>query len=215
MKILVTPVTMLRENVYIYFDEKTLEGVVIDPGGEPSKIIAKIEENKINVKGILLTHGHPDHIGGILKLQEHTGAKLFLHKDEPQIIEQYSLKHVYSYTGEKVSKLTYDVLFEDGFEIKVGESVLKAIHTPGHTPGGTCFYDDKEKVLFSGDTLFYEEIGRYDLLLGNGRQLYASIKEKLFVLPEDVKVYPGHDRATTIGHEKINNPYVGAKGGLQ
>lgn len=180
-------------NCYIVGDEATKEALVIDPGDEAEKISAAIEAEKLAPRLIVNTHGHFDHVTADLKLKEKTGAALLIHElDLPMAL--------------LTAPLRPDRLLKDGDEIKVGTMVFSVIHTPGHTPGGICLYDEKEKVLFSGDTLFYGTTGRTDLPSSSDKEMEISFK-KLMALPDETKVYPGHGRPTTIGREKAGNDF--------
>lgn len=195
-------------NNYLIICEKTREAALIDAGGNYEKTISLLKENNAELKYILHTHGHWDHIQGDNKLQKSTGAKVLINKEDEFLVkalEQQLLMH--GINPELPPEI--NGFLEDNQEIQVGELKLKVIHTPGHSPGGVCFL--AEKTLISGDTLFAESVGRTDLPGGSFEVLGNSIKNKLFTLPEDITVYPGHGPSTTIGHEKQNNPYFGAK----
>lgn len=197
---------IIGANAYVYYDEQTLAGVVIDPGVEAEKVIAAIDPIKIDLQHILLTHGHFDHITAAPCIKQKYGADLCVLNEENVILSNAQF-NVSSLIGNPIS-LCADQLLHDGDEIHVGSGTLKVIHTPGHTVGSACYYDEKNRILFAGDTLFFESIGRTDLHTGNSQDMIASIRQKLFSLPEDVTVFCGHGEHTTIGHEKKYNPYV-------
>ncbi len=201
MKIRCIPVNDLRENTYILHDETTNEGVVIDPGDPGEKVLNYIETKKIKVVAILLTHGHYDHTSGVKKLKEKSGAKVYANKNEELLLNSPEAKYI-------DIEFSIDEYIEDGFCLNFSNNVIKAIFTPGHTPGGISYYIDKEKVLFTGDTLFRNSIGRTDFYLGNFEDLEHSIRTKLYSLPGDTTVFPGHGLRSTIEHEKYNNPFV-------
>jgi len=163
-----------------------------------------IKENGLKLKYILLTHGHYDHIGAVDEIKIETGAQILAHAAEDALLKEADLNLSKLGTGKALS-ITCDRLLEDGDIIELGAGKLTVIHTPGHTAGCACFYDEENNVLFSGDTLFKGTTGRYDLPTSDGNALFSSIKNKLFTLPDDTKVFPGHEAGTTIGWEKSNN----------
>lgn len=169
----------LQTNCYIIIDKKSSEAIVIDPGDEADKIIPELEGLK--VKYIVLTHGHPDHFGAIDDIKEKTGAPILAHPADNWFFPP-------------------DEKLEEGDEIIVGNIILKVFYTPGHTEGGICLYTQGH--LFAGDTLFKQWHGRVDLPGGSMSKMKKSL-ERLATLPDDTKVYPGHDEFTTIGQEKI------------
>lgn len=185
----VVSVGPLGTNCYLVTDESAGETLVIDPGDEAAKLMEQVEAEGGKVVAIVNTHGHWDHTGADAALREKTGAPLLLHEADA------------SWYGG-----TVDRYLRDGEELAVGSLRLKVIHTPGHTKGGICLY--LPGLLFSGDTLFAESVGRTDLPGGSMAALVTSIRERLFVLPDETMVYPGHGPATTIGDEKSLNPYV-------
>lgn len=201
----IIPVGMLEANCYIYGDADTKEVVVIDPGAEEEKIVRRILENQYVVKYIIATHGHSDHISGIKFLKEKTNAKVAIHENDADYLND-ARKNLSAYMGTESIQGEADILLKEGDILTVGKHSLQIIHTPGHTQGGVCILSGN--ILFSGDTLFQDSIGRTDLPGGNYEQLISSIKEKLLTLDENVKVYPGHGGQTTIKHEKNHNPYL-------
>lgn len=193
-------------NTYIYYDEQTLTGAVIDPGVGSEKVMRVIEAKNIDVKHILLTHGHFDHIAAVPDIKRKYNADVCALKEENVVLSNPGF-NASNLIGNP-TKIIADRFLNDGEEINVGNGVLKVIHTPGHTIGGACYYAEKSKIVFSGDTLFFESIGRTDFHTGNPYSIVSSIKQKLFSLPEDVKVLCGHGEHTTIGHEKKHNPHI-------
>ncbi len=205
MQIKTLVVNDLQTNCYILIDENTKEAVVIDPGGESDYIMEEIEKSRCDLKAILLTHGHYDHIEAIADIKNKYNVPLYAHEDE-QVILKDSYANISSMFGEKELIISADKTFKDGDIFTFGNTNLKVIHTPGHTPGGVSYYCEKDKVLFSGDTLFLLSIGRTDFPYGDYEALINSIKNKLFLLPEDTKVFTGHGDSTNIGKEKKINP---------
>jgi len=195
------------ENVYIYYDENSLAGVVIDPGDEAAAITKIINENKINVEAILLTHGHIDHIAAVNEIRELTGACVCAYAEDEALLIDPKLNMSAVFFGKNIS-VKPDVLLTDGERANGIGGRLKTIWTPGHTRGSACFYDAEEGILFSGDTLFLDSIGRTDLPGGDYETLIDSIKSKLLTLPDETRVYPGHYGATTIEREKRQNPFI-------
>ena len=218
MRILQHVVRAMDQNVYILFDQDTKEGVIIDPGNDARRILDIVEENNIDVQCILLTHGHGDHIGAVEALKEAKGYPVAAHRWEVGVLEDEQANLSGSIFGK--TEFTPDILLEDNQVLAVGKERIRVIHTPGHTIGGVCFYCEKSGILFAGDTLFYASIGRTDFpnppvkdgigfpMEENFPRLIASIKEKLYVLPDDTLVYPGHGGETRIGFEKKFNPFV-------
>lgn len=189
-------------NCYIVEDEQTKETMVIDPGGEPEKIIEMLDTLGIdNLKYIYLTHCHGDHFGGILKLKEQKGGKVLIHRDDAEGLYNIGISLTY-YIGMEDITLEADSRVDEGDLIHVGNIEFRVIHTPGHTKGGTCLYCEKEKLLFSGDTLFRGTWGRTDLPTSNFADIINSITNKLAILPDDTIVYPGHGRTTRIKEEE-------------
>ncbi|HRR98286.1 MAG TPA: MBL fold metallo-hydrolase [Candidatus Syntrophosphaera sp.] len=192
-------------NTWLLWDEDSREAILVDPAAPSPDLLKRIEELKLKVKYIINTHGHMDHIGGNSWFKNHLSAPLMIHSADAPMLAN-SAMNLSLYVGNPVSSAPPDVLLEDGMELSLGKYPVKVIHTPGHTPGGICLLADK--FLISGDTLFEQSIGRTDLQGGNHQQIINSIKNKLFVLPDDVIVFPGHGPRTSIGMEKKNNPFV-------
>lgn len=188
-------------NCYLLKNEETGEMIVIDPGADAKGIFAKCEEMGGKVVAILLTHAHYDHTTGVDELRALTGAKVYANEAEKASFTD-SMIHL----GTKV--VLPDAYLTDGQVMTLGGMEFTAISTPGHTPGGMCFYFEPEKMLFSGDTLFRASVGRTDFKGSSMEALEDGIKNKLFCLPDDTKVLPGHMAATTIAYEKANNPFV-------
>lgn len=205
MKIIKLIVGNLGVNCYIVYCENTLQGAVIDPGGNANDIISLINREKIKVVCIINTHGHADHIAANDNIKEYTGAPVLIHKDDANMLTS-SQGNLSVYIGDNLICQAADRLLTDGEVIKVGEFEVEVIHTPGHTLGGICLKADD--ILFSGDTLFAQSIGRTDFPGGSHQQLITSIKEKLLILTDNIKVLPGHGGETTIGDERHTNPFI-------
>jgi len=193
---------------YIVGDPESGEGLVIDPAANVDGIIAEACENKINIRYIVNTHGHVDHMTGNAEMKTRTGAQLIVHRDDAELV-MFTPLPLYRMHGAEKSPYP-DIMVQDGNVITVGNVSLKVIHTPGHTLGGISLYSPG--YVFTGDTLFVEAVGRTDLPGGSRRMLIHSIKEKLFTLPDDTIVMPGHNYgrlpSSTIGREKMFNPYL-------
>ncbi|HEX9023113.1 MAG TPA: MBL fold metallo-hydrolase [Geobacteraceae bacterium] len=197
----------LAVNCFILGCEKSKEGVVVDPGAEPDRIIAAVSRLGLGISRVINTHGHFDHVGGNRKVLEHTGAELLVHeKDAPFLSRAAEVAAKYGASTE--NSPPPDRFLEDGAIISFGNYQMKAIHTPGHTPGGSCLYIASEVLVLTGDTLFADGIGRTDFPGGSHDTLIESIRTRLFQLPDAVRACPGHGPSTTIGHEKRYNPYL-------
>lgn len=200
-------VGVVGTNCYLAANSETKELLIIDPGDDAAVLKDYIKDNSYKPAAILLTHGHFDHCMAAEKLAEHYAISIYVHEDEKEIMENPACNCCGMIGRELVFKADRyfhgekDHLSLAGFEIDV-------LHTPGHTPGGVCFYIKSENILFSGDTLFCESVGRTDFPKGSMSELVRSIKEKLLPLPEDTRVLPGHAEWTSIGNEKQYNPFI-------
>jgi len=205
MKLLKLTMGLFQVNNYILLDEESRDIVLIDAGGDFEQTKQNIDTLNGNFKYILHTHGHMDHIAGDYDLQKYYNVPVYLHKNDENIAGQ--MKEYLKYVGMPDYELPENVtFFADDAVFKIGNTEIKTICTPGHTQGGVCYLIND--MLFSGDTLFLESVGRTDLDGGNHEQLIKSIQKKLFVLPENLTVYPGHGESTTINHEKTHNCYA-------
>lgn len=199
-------VGQVATNCYFAINEETKEMLVIDPGDSAQMLAEKIKKEGLKPKAVLLTHGHFDHAMAAEELAELFGIPVYAHEAEKDTLED-SGKNVSIMIGRRDSYHA-DVYVRDGEVLQLAGLELKVLHTPGHTAGGCCYYLEKEKVLFSGDTLFCQSVGRTDFPGGSMSKLVRSIKEKLMPLPDEVRVYPGHMGLTTIGTERARNPYL-------
>ena len=206
MEITVLTVGPVYTNCYIANREGSGSCVVIDPGEDGDKIADYICKKGWQLEGILLTHGHFDHITGVSDLVSIAGGKVYAYREEKELLADPQL-NASVMMGYEVA-LEPDVLLRDGQKFTVAGLNFQVIHTPGHTKGGCCYYAEDEKVLFSGDTIFMESIGRTDFPTGNSRELLDSVRNKILVLPDDVTIYPGHGPETNVAYEAANNPYA-------
>lgn len=196
----------VQTNSYLLINEDTKEAVIVDPATCPDYVLSHVKSNGYIPKGIILTHGHFDHVMGVEGWVEAYDIPIYLHEDEKEVLANPNLNlstmigKYYAY--DKVQTL------KDGDVLELAGFSFGVIHTPGHTKGGCCYYEEKEGVLMSGDTLFKASVGRSDFPTGSMATLVKSIKEKLFVLPDDIMVYPGHNSLTCIADEKIYNPFL-------
>lgn len=207
MKVRALTVGPIMENCYILYDEKTLDGIIIDPGAEANLILAEVAKLKLHIKYIVDTHGHADHIGANREVGEALHCKLAIHEDDVPMLSDPNLNLSSSgYMGKLITSQPADVILHENDVIEFGNCKLRVIHTPGHTPGGICLVG--EGVVMSGDSLFAGSIGRTDFPNGSMRDLIAALKAKIITLNPDLKVYPGHGGPTTIGYERDTNPYL-------
>ncbi len=198
----------LGTNCYILGCPETHDGVVVDPGADPEQILAEVARLGLTIRYVINTHGHFDHVGGNRKLLEATGAELLIHADDqPMLGRAAQVATMYGVTTENSpAPARY---LEDGQKLAVGNLELVVLHTPGHTPGGCSLYSKEAALVITGDTLFAESVGRTDFPGSSHAALLAGIRSKLLPLPDATKVYPGHGPASTIGHERLHNPYLG------
>ncbi|MBP5405949.1 MBL fold metallo-hydrolase [bacterium] len=210
MEIIQIPVAPIGANCYIVSEGK--EAFIIDPGGDAGKIIRAAKN--FGVRYILLTHTHFDHIGGLNDVKNaFPEAKTAVHNLEKEWLYSAGLNFSEDFGFSFIYEKEIDIELKDGMKLDFAGTEINVLHTPGHTPGSTCFYIKKSEtcgspVLFSGDTLFRHSIGRTDFPGGSGRKIIESIKNKLLVLPDNTVVYPGHDETTSIALEKKLNPFL-------
>ncbi len=196
----------LDTNTYFIYDEDKGKALVVDPADNGAEIYKAITNSGLTVAAILLTHGHFDHITGVEELRELSGAKVYASIEEKDVLED--AENNMTAEGGKTFTVNADVFLNDLEEVDIEGMNFKCIITPGHTKGSCCYYFENEKILISGDTLFEGSIGRSDFPTGSFAKLLRSINERLIVLPNDVRVYPGHGNFTTIEDEKKYNPFV-------
>lgn len=196
----------VQTNCYFLQNVDTNEVIVVDPGAKGERIYEEMTNHGYTIKAVLLTHGHFDHVMGADAIRKAANVKVYLGEQDGKLIENADLNVSAMFGTPYTTKA--DILVKDGEELELAGIKMKVIHTPGHTAGGVCYYLEEEKILVCGDTLFAESVGRTDFPTSSSSALVNAIREKLFTLPEEVYVYPGHGPTTTIGHEKENNPFV-------
>lgn len=206
MKIENYVIGMIGTNCYLVSNEETKECFLVDAADVSQKLVSHIREQGLQLKAILLTHGHFDHIMGIDGLVKEFHVPVYAHQEESVLLNDASVNASAMYGCS--CTFPNAVYLHDGQILDLARITLKVIYTPGHTIGGCCYYWEEGHVLFSGDTLFHASIGRTDLPTGSEGQLVRSIRGKLFKLPDETRVCPGHMEETTIGYEKRYNPYV-------
>ena len=196
----------VQTNCYFAINDDTKEVLVIDPGASADQLAKKICQEKLTPIAILLTHGHFDHAGGAEELAKHFDIKIYAEEHEKEPLDTPSL----NLSGWEGVQKTYhaDVFLKNEQEIDLAGFHIRVFHTPGHTVGGCCYYFPYQNVVFSGDTLFCTSVGRTDFPKGSAAQIIRSIKEKLLPLPDETTVYTGHNDITTIGAERMYNPYL-------
>ncbi|MCR4694512.1 MAG: MBL fold metallo-hydrolase [Pseudobutyrivibrio sp.] len=198
---------MVAENCYLAINDANKQCLIIDPGSGAERIYATVQAEGVSPVAILLTHGHFDHAGAAAEVASNYNIKVYAYEGEVQTLENPSLNLSADMFGNS-AKYHADVLLKDGQESELAGLKFKCLFTPGHTPGGCCFYFPDEGIVFTGDTLFCGSVGRTDFPGGSMSQLVEGIRKQLLVLPEDTICYTGHDAATTIGDEKDYNPFL-------
>lgn len=206
MKIETLCVGPIDVNCSVVYCEEHKSAIIVDPGDSSARIIKFVEDNGLKPGMVVVTHCHADHTGAVAKIVEHFGVPFLCHVGDEWMIDNPEQREMSKYLGLKPPPKN-DSTVADGEVLDICEDFsLKVIHTPGHTPGGICLLGNG--ILLAGDTLFKTSIGRSDLTGGNHDALIKSIRERLFVLPDETVVYPGHGDATTIGYEKAHNPFL-------
>jgi glyoxylase-like metal-dependent hydrolase (beta-lactamase superfamily II) len=204
--IAILPVGLIETNCYIVGCPKTREGVIIDPGGHPERILAEVKRHSLTIRYVLDTHAHFDHTDANGAIVQATGAPLALHPEDLPLLKASGGAVLFGLTADPSPPP--DIELGDGDELQVGSLLFQVLHTPGHTPGHVCFYEKNEAAVFDGDVLFFRGVGRPDLPGGSWPQLRDSIERVLFALPDETLVYSGHGPVTTIGDEKKLNPWL-------
>ncbi|XUX01370.1 MAG: MBL fold metallo-hydrolase [Dehalogenimonas sp.] len=194
----------IEANCYIVADEKTKEGMIIDPGEDAEDIVHRVKELGLKIQYIILTHSHFDHVAGTTSVKKATGARLVVHEADSSSLNNSMLARLAGCTHQPVPEP--DLLLKGWEDLSIGELHFTVLNVPGHTPGGIALYG--QDVVFTGDTLFQGSIGRTDLPGGEYDQIIDNINRRLMILDDAVKVYPGHGEPTTIGFERKNNPFL-------
>jgi hydroxyacylglutathione hydrolase len=202
-------VGLFRENCWIIGSRRRGEACVVDPGDEPETILSLARDMSVRITRVMASHAHIDHILAARAIVEATGAPFLLHEHDLPIAENLPTVARMWMNVDVPPAPKPDAYPVDGDDLEVAGVTLKVIHTPGHTPGSLCLYAPEAGLLFSGDTLFRESIGRTDLPGGDFAQIRASLTKRLLTLPDDTRVLPGHMQETSIGHERAHNPFLG------
>jgi hydroxyacylglutathione hydrolase len=203
----ILPVGPLQCNCSIVGDETTREAIVIDPGDEIEEILALIHKNKLQVKQIVITHAHIDHVGGAMKLRAATGAPILLNQNDYALLKMLDVQAAWIGVPTP-GKVEIDQSLGQADVVKAGSLTGQVLHTPGHTEGSICLYFPAEKKLIAGDTLFAGSIGRTDLPGGSFEKILGSLHGQVLALPDETVVVPGHGPLTTIGEERETNPFL-------
>lgn len=195
------------ENCYLAINEETKEAIIIDPGSAAERVKSAVSQTGAKPVAVLLTHGHFDHAGEAAAIADEYGIKIYTHEACAEELKNPSINLSGDMYGSS-EIYRADIFLEDDEEIELAGLKVKCLFTPGHTPGGCCFYFENEGIVFTGDTLFCGSVGRTDFPGGSMSQLVNSIRSKLMSLPEDTICYPGHNEPTTIGEERQYNPFL-------
>jgi glyoxylase-like metal-dependent hydrolase (beta-lactamase superfamily II) len=203
----ILPVGPLQCNCSVVGDEESREALVIDPGDEVEDVLALVRRHRLTVKQIIITHAHIDHVGGAMKLKRATGAPILLNQNDYELLEM--LDEQAAWVGmARPGAVTVDADLADAGTVRAGKLRATVMHTPGHTQGSVCLYFEPEKKLIAGDTLFAGSIGRTDLPGGSFPKIMQSLRDRVLALPDETLVVPGHGPLTTIGKERVSNPFL-------
>lgn len=205
MKIFVLEVGAFATNCYLAINERDNRAVIIDPGADARQILAAVEKEQLAVEAVLLTHGHSDHIGALAEVAGKLRSPVFIGEPDAKMLTDANI-NLSRFMGEDIVCKSADRLLRDGDSVDAAGFAFTVLATPGHTPGGCCF--KYETVVFCGDTIFLESIGRTDLPGGSYPQLIKSIRDKILSLPDNVKLLPGHGPSTDVGWERKMNPFL-------
>jgi len=204
----ILPVGMLACNCSVVGDDETKEAIVIDPGDEVERVQEILARHNLSVKYVIATHAHIDHVGGLQKLHESTGAPVLMHEADLPLYQNLAAQAAWLGV-ESPGLVEVDQFLKEGDRLHWGSLSLEILHTPGHSPGSLSLYVSGENArMFAGDTLFQGSVGRWDLWGGSEAQLMRSIREKLLPFPDETPVFPGHGPSTTIGQERASNPFL-------
>ena len=203
----ILPVGPLQCNCSIIGDETTHEAMVIDPGDNIDEVLALILKHNLQVKQIVVTHAHIDHVGGAMKLRAVTGAPILLNQNDYALLKMLDAQATWIGVADP-GKVEIDRSISTGETVTAGQHTAQILHTPGHTEGSICLYFEAEKKLIAGDTLFAGSIGRTDLPGGSTQKIMRSLHDTVLSLPDEIEVIPGHGESTTIGEERETNPFL-------
>lgn len=208
MQFQIIPVTAFQENCSIIWCEKTMAGAIVDPGGEFELLVKAVEKLNVNITKILLTHGHLDHVGAAKALANHYHVKIYGPQQEDKFLLDNLPQQSVQFGFPFCEAFEPDIWLQEGDIVQIGDEQLSVLHCPGHTPGHIVFIHHQQRIALVGDVLFNNSIGRTDFPRGNYTDLISSIKNKLFVLGDDITFIPGHGPTSTFGQERINNPFL-------
>lgn len=206
----ILPVGVLQCNCSVIGDEASHEAMVIDPGDNVQEVLAIVQKHNLQVKQIVITHAHIDHVGGAMKLRAATGAPILLNQNDYALLKMLDMQAAWLGMPSP-GKVEIDRSIGTGESVSAGSLVANVFHTPGHTEGSVCLYFPEEKKLIAGDTLFAGSIGRTDLPGGDTQKIMRSLHQVVLALPDETVVIPGHGELTTIGEERETNPFLATR----